>query len=363
MNARVQKINSEISRLVDQRDKLIDGSDHLSSDLALETNVQKIRELYESGSWQDLNNTLAASIEIVKNKNFVNVGAVQAIEKHASIKPGFVLPSSWNAGRDVMLRRGAPIVLASKSGVGKSTTSRNLAVHNLNEKRRTVIMTNEDTKAEILIGLYTIWRRLHTGESIGFEEVEKWLNQNDQDSSKFQHEVSVFKKFCERSEKYICIVECEYWSWSRIIYGIEWTENHFGCAPDCVIIDYVQRIEPEPVMSRIDYRLQHVHGSRLITNYIKRKQCVGILVSQLNESGGTAESTQYQRDAGQLIHIEREYDENSDKYSNEIVIRLKKFRRGATGRGTCYFDSLSGAFISSPTWRPITEPRMFGDKS
>lgn len=87
-------------------------------------------------------------------------------------------------------------------------------------------------------------------------------------------------------------------------------------------------------------------------NYVKSKQKVGILISQLNDDGKTAESRQFEKDAGQWVVIERKYDDKTDTFSDEVVIRFKKGRRTGTGRVVCHIDGGSGAFIKRADWKP-----------
>jgi hypothetical protein len=219
-------------------------------------------------------------------------------------------------------------------------------------------VTNEDTKAEAVIGLFTIYTKIITGKSYSFLEVENWNYQAAKGNKESQEKARILYEFARRMDKFVYIVEAEYWSMSRIIYAAETSENHFAQPAQCVILDYVQRIDPEPASRGKDIRLQMIEGSRMWANYVKSKQKVGILISQLNDDGKTAESRQFEKDAGQWIVIERKYDETTDSFSSEVSIRFRKGRRTGTGRVTCHIDGQSGAFIPSERWMPTPE-RLF----
>ena len=90
-------------------------------------------------------------------------------------------------------------------------------------------------------------------------------------------------------------------------------------------------------------------------NYVKAKKKVGIIISQMNENGKTAESSQFEKDAGQWLVIERKYDESTDSFRDEVNIRFRKGRRTGTGRVVCQIDPGSGAFIPYANWKPAPE--------
>lgn len=350
---KLKKLTEIIDRAVRERDAELNG-DGLHLDLALETNVRSIQALYESRSFSDLENTCALIIQQCKTKWMDQRSPEDALRAHAKLPPGIRIPTLWNAPDNSFFRAGAPVVVSSASGVGKSTTARNIIVHNIMNKIPTVYVTNEDTKAEAVIGLFTIYAKLHLGRSLSFMEVERWNHEaakpNASDAAK--ENARQLYLFAKQIQKHVCIIEAEYWSMSRIIYGAENAENYFGRPADCVILDYAQRIDPEPASRNKDIRLQMIEASRMWANYVKSKQKVGILISQLNDDGKTAESRQFEKDAGQWVVIERKYDEDSDTFSSEVKIRFKKGRRTGTGRVVCHIDGPSGAFIPTPLWRP-----------
>lgn len=356
----IKKLNGQIDALLKRRDELVNSKD-LASDLALESNVSAIARHYAGKDWRAVENTASMIVHLMRGKWTDEKSFEQAIKDHAALKPGIEVPGVWNAPQGMIFRRGAPIVISSASGVGKSTTARNVIVHNIMRRVPTVLITNEDTKAETLIGLYTIYARLTTGHTFAFNDVEKWIIQNAKNPEQHKTELRLFLSFIKSISKYVHIIEAEYWSWSRILFAIEDSENVLGVPPDCIVVDYVQRIDPEPESRNKDVRLQMIEGSRMLANYIKVKKLVGILISQLNDDGKTAESRQFEKDAGQWLVVERKYDDTTDTFANEVTIRFKKGRRTGTGRAVCYVDPTNGAFIPTPLWKPSTG-QMFGDK-
>ena len=347
----LKKIDNELKRLQDKRDLLI-NADSRENDLALLSNVETAQTLYEARDWRGLENTYTMGLQLLKSKALETMTAVEASRHHASIRPGFSFPKMMNMPSYLTMRRGVPIIVGAGSGVGKSTWARNIAAHNALHKIQTVIMTNEETKAEVLIGLFTIITKIRIGKSYTFSEVENWLYCNRRDVNHFKQEAEIYYRFVEWVEKYVWIVECEYWPISKIIYGIENSENHFGQYPDCVILDYIQRVEPEYGARSMTMREQNVQSSRMITNYAKTRKPVMLLVSQLNEAGKTSESTQFEKDATQKIIIHRDFDETAQTYSDEVEIMVKKNRKGQTGRARCYLDGASGTMIPQPAWQP-----------
>lgn len=351
---RVKKLSQQIETLIRERDAEL-GTIDLASDLALETNVQQIKEHYEARSWRDLQNTAAMLIQICGKKWTVQKSYEQALREHAKVPPGIKMPMHWNAPQGSYLRAAAPIVISSASGVGKSTTARNVIVHNFINKIPTVYVTNEDTMAEAIIGLFMIFTRIFHGRTLSFSEVESWLQSEANGSEAHAGDCRAVRLFADKIKKYVQIVEAEYWSMSRIIFAAEMAENYFGEPAKCVILDYVQRIDPEPGNRHKDTRLQMADASRMWANFVKTKKCVGILISQLNDDGKTAESRQFEKDAGQWIVIERERDKDTEELSSVTTIRVKKGRRTGTGKMVCHFDGLSGAFIPFGHWSPIKE--------
>jgi len=350
---KVKKLTDIIDRAVRERDAELNG-DGLHLDLALETNVRSLSGLYESRAFNDLENTCALIIQQCKTKWMDQRSPEDALRAHAKLPPGIRIPPLWNAPDNAFFRAGAPVVISSASGVGKSTTARNIIVHNIINKIPTVYVTNEDTKAEAVIGLFTIYAKIHLGRSLSFMEVERWNYEAARPGASVaaQENARLLYVFAKQMQKHVLIIEAEYWSMSRIIYGAENAENHFGKPAECVILDYAQRIDPEPASRNKDIRLQMIEASRMWANYVKAKQKVGILISQLNDDGKTAESRQFEKDAGQWVVIEREYDSNNDTFSDQVKIRFKKGRRTGTGRVTCHIDGQSGAFIPSASWAP-----------
>lgn len=351
---RVKKLSQQIEVLVRERDAEL-GAIDLAADLALETNVAEIKKHYDSRSWRDLQNVAAMLIQICTKRWTSQRSYEQAISEHAKVPPGIKMPTLWNSPHGSYLRAAAPIVISSASGVGKSTTARNIIVNNFLNKIPTVYVTNEDTMAESLIGLFTILVRIHSGKTYDFQQVESWLHSEANGANKYVDELRTFRRFTNTLKKYVQIIEAEYWSMSRIIFAAEMAENYFGEPAKCVILDYVQRIDPEPANRHKDVRLQMAEASRMWANFVKTKKLVGILISQLNDDGKTAESRQFEKDAGQWLVIERERDKDTEELSPVTTIRVKKGRRTGTGKMVCHFDGLSGAFIPSAIWSPTNE--------
>lgn len=348
---RLKKLDARIAELVALKNAEI-NSESLESDLALESNVLSIPKLYEQRSFNDLANVASMVVQQCRKKWTAQKTNAQALAEHAKMPQGIAVPKLWNAPDSSMFRAGAPIVISSASGVGKSTTARNIIAHNILKKIPTVYVTNEDMKAEAIIGLFTIYARIHYGVSASFAEVEAWNHNALRGNAIAKGDAVNLHNFARQIEKTVDIIEAEYWSMSQILYGIEESENRLGVPAKCVILDYVQRVDPEPSSRNRDIRLQMIEASRMWANYVKSKKKVGIIISQMNDNGKTAESSQFEKDAGQWIVIERKYDETTDTFSDEVNIRFRKGRRTGTGRAVCHIDGKSGAFIPFAGWKP-----------
>lgn len=345
-----RELEQRIAELAKRRDALL-NSTSLEDDLALETNVQSVAALYGTKSWRELQNVCAMILQQTQSRWHVQRSNVEALRHHAKLPPGIRIPAIWNAD-GMFFRAGAPVVISSASGVGKSTTARNIIAHNIINKVPTVYVTNEDTKAEAIIGIYCIYTRIVTGHSYSFGEVEAWNYKAGKGDKTAQERAKNLYSFANLIEKHVKIIEAEYWSMSQILYGIDDAENQLGKPPLCCILDYVQRIEPEPGSKRSEIRLQMIEASRMWANYVKSKQKVGILISQLNDDGKTAESQQFQKDAGQWLVIQRDYDDDKDLFSDQVKIRFRKGRRTGTGRVICHIDAGSGAFVREANYKP-----------
>lgn len=350
----VKKLSMQIDTLRRKRDELLDTVD-LQSDLALETNVLALQKLYDARDFRGLQNVAAMVNQLCVRRTMQQKSYEVALRDHARMPAGIRIPTFWNAAQDSYFRYRVPIVISSQSGVGKSTTARNIAVNNIMNKVFTVYVTNEDSMAEALIGMYTIYTKLHLGVTYSFQEVERWLHDTENGGTKYKSHAETVYRFAELSKKYVRIVEAEYWSMSSIILEIERSENIFGATVQCAMVDYIQLVEAEHKDSVKDIRHQMIAKSRMWKNYAKSRNIVPIIISQLNDDGRTAESTQFEKDAGQWIVIERERDKDTEELSPSVTIRIKKGRRTGSGKLVCHFDGPSGALIPSALWHPAKE--------
>lgn len=350
----IKKISLQIHDLVRKRDELM-GEVDLQSDLALETNVLSIAKLYDARSFRDLQNVAAMIYQLCAKRSMQQRDYVASLKDHARMPPGILIPTFWNPAPESYFRFRVPIVISARSGVGKSTLARNIAVNNYLNKIPTVYITNEDSMSEALIGMYTIYIKLNTGQTIKFQDVELWMNETEKGNPKYKELASNVYRFAEQIKKFIRIVEAESLSMSSILLEIERTENQFGEPVKCALLDYIQLVEPEHKDSVKELRHQMIAKSRMWKNYAKGRNIVPIIISQLNDDGRTAESTQFEKDAGQWIVIERELDKDTEELSPSVTIRIKKGRRTGTGKMVCHFDGPSGAFVPSAMWRPPKE--------
>lgn len=350
----IKRVSLQIAELVKKRDELM-GEIDLGSDLALETNVASIQKLYDARSFRELQNVAAMVYQLCTKRSMQQKDYSAALKDHARMPPGILIPHHWNPAPKSYFRYRVPIVISAKSGVGKSTLARNIIVNNYLNKIHTVYITNEDSMAEAIIGMYTIYIKLSTGRSVKFQEVEEWLSETERGNQKYKELAGNVYRFADQIKKYIRIVEAENLAMSSILLEIERTENLFGDPVKCALLDYIQLVEPEHRDNIKELRHQMIAKSRMWKNYAKTRNIVPIIISQLNDDGRTAESTQFEKDAGQWLVIERERDQDTEELSPTVTIRIKKGRRTGTGKMVCHFDGISGAFIPSGHWQPPRE--------
>ena len=241
----LKKIDARIAELVAAKNAEL-NSESLEADLALESNVREVARLYDNRSFSDLANVSAMIVQQCRKKWTAQKTNSQAMADHARMPAGVKVPHLWNPPENSYFRAGAPVVISSASGVGKSTTARNIIAHNIMNKIPTVYVTNEDMKAEAIIGLFTIYTRIMTGRSISFMEAEAWNHNAHRGKQADMTEAKALQSFASLIEKRVDIIEAEYWSMSQILYGIDDAENRLGVPAQCVILDYVQRVDPEP---------------------------------------------------------------------------------------------------------------------
>jgi len=349
---RVAKLTADIEKASAERNAILNKGD-LSSDLALERNVDAVLRCYKERRWVDLASTAAMVAELCRRNVKPQVDTRTAIREHAKMPPGVRIPQMWGAGDNSYFRFGAPILLSAKSGVGKSAGACNIAVHNYLNKVYTVYFAGEDTMAETLIKCFTVWSMVKLGRSFAFTEVEEWLHKAVHGDAACIQLTKGFHVFVNDFEKYVRIVESEYMTPSAMLIEIERTENIFGEMPKCVINDYIQINETEHLLKRDSVREQNIDKSKTFKRYVKGKPMALINVSQLNDDNRTAESTQFEKDAAQWIILEREQDKDTDELSPVLKIRMVKGRRTGSGRFICHFDGPSGAFIPNSDWSPI----------
>ena len=279
------------------------------SDTALYERVENIADAYKKQNWKMLE---SLSLQIYQNlcsNRLIELrqNTNEMLKRIANKPPPNEFPARFNL-TGLEIQRGIPVVIGSKTGVGKTTITLNIALEAFEKKQTCVIFSIEMTEDQIWIKLFQLFLHLKRGEKWSFRIVQDWFkNQN-----LAQDKVEIFRQFKKDIEKYLLIIDADEFSPVKIVNLWDRCEDELAAPIDWAFIDYIQILEHDAT-TQDDERRQLVHAAKIFKSKAKQTGTTIVLLSQLNEDGEFFGSRGVSQASGLSLIIEAAtIDDNQD---------------------------------------------------
>lgn len=352
------QLTAEINRLTDQLHEVRaqNGKDFLEEDLGLQSAVSELARAYERRDWLKMKNAAAYVMEIHIDNAPDMPDPVREWEEISAPNFGVGLPPNWNMPKDIVMPRGKFTILGAKQKTGKTRGALSITLHLADKGHCVSFASGEMYPSEIWLLLWMQNQFIERGQSYGYIQARMIMASKE---IKWHEVRQSFHDFRRKYADKIAVIYTAGWTARRILYGHKLMENIFGKPPTCRVTDYAQIIQPEGQFK--DIRQAQINNSQLLTIACGLSNTADILISQLNEAGATAESQQYEKDAGMVINLIREEDKDTGEKSPEIKIHVKHSRSTPSGLFTRWMDVKSGAIVPSAGYTPPDAQRSFND--
>lgn len=347
----IQKAQDELAAL-----RFAKADDYLAEDTALLRAMEKVKKSYKDRNWLELKNAAQYIAEI---KHELAPATPDAEADWAEISApnfGAPFPPNWGMTRDYVIPRGKYIIFNAPPKTGKTRAALSLALHLANIGHRVSFLSGEMPTSQLWLLLWMQRFFLETGKSYGEFEARAIMAGKDTRNIPIHESYHNFRR--EYGKK-IWVAYTPGWSARRTIYGHKLSENLWGKPATAWFTDYAQILGKDP--SAKDMRESHINNSLTMTVATGIAGVAHILVSQVNDLGVTAESSQYERDAGMVINFSREADKVTGEKSDMLKIHIKHSRSTPSRIFTAHMDVKSGAIVPSAAWRPADAQGRFDD--
>ena len=343
------KLKAEIDRLTQLMHEAAaqESKDWLKEDLSLQSTVSELTKAYERRDWLKMKNAAAHIMQIKVDAAPIMPDAAAEWEEISAPNFGVTFPPNWNIPNDIIIPRGKFMVLAAKQKTGKTRGALSIALHLADIGHKVSIASGEMHTSQIWLLLWMQRQYLDFKNSFG--EIEARVRMASKDV-RWEPTKDSFHEFRKSYGSKIFAIYTAGWTARRVIYGHKLAENIFGKAAQARVTDYAQILAPEPSIK--DIRQQHIYNSQLLSVETGIANCAHILVSQLSDSGMTAESSQYEKDAGMVVNLLRDEDTNTGEKSPELTIHVKHSRSTRSGKFRSWLDVKSGAIVPSAAYMP-----------
>lgn len=343
------QLTSEIHRLTDllQEAKAREGKEFLEEDLGLQSVVSDLSKAYERRDWLKMKNAAAYVMEIQVDNAPIMPDPVQEWAEISAKDFGVPFNAGWNIPNDIIMPRGKFTILAAKQKTGKTRAGLSQALYLADKGFKVSIASGEMYASQIWLLLWMQYQYIEYGNSFG--EIEARMKMASSDQKYYENKKS-FHDFRKAYGDKIFVIYTAGWTGRRILYGHKLSENIFGKPSQVWITDYAQIIAPEPHIK--DMRQAQIANSQILSVATGISNVAHILISQLNEMGDTAESKQYEKDAGMVINLLRDEDQDTGEKSSDLTIYIKHSRSTRSGKFRAWLDVKSGAIVSSAGYRP-----------
>jgi len=352
------QLQVEIERLTQEliAVRAANADEHLAQDIALSTAVEQIKKAYKSRDWLNLKNAAAYIAEIKSDVAPVEPDPDQEWLEISNGIFGVPFPPAWGLPKEYAMPRGKFTIFGApqKTGKTRATISALLALADIGH--RVSFMSGEMPSSQIWLIAWMQKQFLDKRLSIGEFEARAYMASKD---PRYIGHHESYKNFRKHYGQKIFVMYTPGWSARRIVYGHRLSENHFGRPATVWATDYAQIIGKDP--SARDMRESQINNSLYFTVATGVANVAHILVSQVNEMGVTAESTQYERDAGMVVNFIRETNKDTGEKSAQIKIHVKHSRSTASGIFTRWMDVKSGAIVPDAGYIPKESQGRFDD--
>lgn len=353
------QLEGEINRLTElmHEAKAREGKDFLTEDLGLQTAVADLSKAYEKRDWLKMKNSAAYIMEMKTDAAPVMPDPVSEWAEISAPNFGMSFPKNWSMPTDIVIPRGKFTVLAAKQKTGKTRGALSIALHLADSGHKVSIASGEMYASQIWLLMWMQRQYLDFKNSFGEIEARTMMASKD---TKWQPTKDAYHDFRKRYADKIFVIYTAGWTARRQVYGHKLAENVFGKPSSAWVTDYAQIIQGEPSIR--DIRQQQIYNSQLLNIATGLSNVGHILVSQLSESGMTAESSQYEKDAGMVVNLIREEDQATGEKSPEITIHVKHSRSTRSGKFRSWLDVKSGAIVPNSSYMPADrQGRMYED--
>jgi hypothetical protein len=343
------QLEIEINKLTDELTALreSEGLDYLAGDMALQTVMKNLTAAYKSKDYLRMKTEANYIAEIQTHRAPESPDAERDWKELSSPAFGVMFPPNWSMPKDIVMPRGKFTVFGAAQKTGKTRAMLSHCLYLADVGHRVSIMSGEMPTSQIWLNMWMQSQFLEFRNSFGEIEARKMMASKDLKYTPTQDSYHSFrKKYAEK----IFVIYTPGWTARRIVYGHKLSENLFGKPATVWATDYAQIIAKEPTIR--DMRESQIYNSQLFTVATGLANVAHILVSQLNNDGMTAESAQYERDAGMVINFRRDEDKDTGEKSPKIKIHVKHSRSTASGIFERWLDVKSGAIVNDSTYQP-----------
>lgn len=269
---------------------------------------------------------------------------------------GLPFPKNWNLPPDIVLPKGKVSIYGGLHKVGKTRSALSHVLYLADMGHRISIASFEMQPWEIWVLLWMQYQYLEYGNSFGMIQARVILSSKEPRNHERQQNYKAFRK--KYGESIFCIYTPG-WTARRAVYGHKLAENIFGKKATVWVTDNAQLVAKDPTIR--DIREGQIANSLFFSDCTGLANVGHILISQLNKEGDTAESKQYERDAGMVINFIRDENKETGEKSPVMKIHVKHSRFTQSGLFERWVDVKSGAIVPAAGYTPPAAQGSFYD--
>lgn len=308
------------------------------TDFRLFDKIEELKKLCDSGQLEKAEYIARQIRNALSTENIIQIerNDFEKIKEYSNQPAPNVFPELFELN-GIEIMRGINVGLGSYPGIGKTTFACNLAYYNLMKNIKTLFISLEMPTVHIYIKMYLLF--LHTNRyKTSFQVINEYIK----NSVINQKEYDLFIEFVKRAQKSLIIVDYEKLTASQICYLTDEASKEFDKFPSWIIVDYIQRIQPEPSKVFQTMREKMIFISDAFTTKAKKEMSNFLLLSQLNQDGKFREASNIRDDVGMSIILNRKIDDDTGEYEPEIEMKIDKSRYTRLTKSTVKFHGKTG---------------------